>query len=109
MNEQNLTYIANLKREDVPWGRLTTAYDRASEFPEIFKQLWAAIGEKNLTQSLATDKSNSEQNMANPANNNEAKFNAKATCNVLYKIFSKLRAKYVLPSYIRAIKIANFV
>ncbi len=70
-----------------------TTYGRASEFPEIFKQLWAAIGEKNLTQSLATSKSNSEQNMANPANNNEVKFNAKATCNVLYKIFSKTKSQ----------------
>ncbi|WP_257638008.1 hypothetical protein [Campylobacter concisus] len=43
----------------MPWDRLTTAYGRASSFPEIFKQLWAAIGEKNLTQSLATDRSNS--------------------------------------------------
>ncbi|WP_187422138.1 hypothetical protein [Campylobacter concisus] len=58
---------------------------------------------------MAIGRPSSGQNMANPANNNEAKFNAKATCNVLYKIFSKLRAKYVLPSYIRAIKIANFV
>ncbi|WP_194168217.1 hypothetical protein [Campylobacter concisus] len=59
MNEQNLVYIANLKIEDVPWSRLTTAYNRASSFPEIFKQLWAAIDEKNLMQSVATDKSNS--------------------------------------------------
>jgi hypothetical protein len=34
--------------------------------------------QENLTQNLATSKSNSGQNMANPANNNEAKFNAKA-------------------------------
>ncbi|WP_258030112.1 hypothetical protein [Campylobacter concisus] len=33
---------------------------------------------ENLTQSLATSKLNSGQNMANPANNNEAKFNTKA-------------------------------
>ncbi len=39
MNEQNLAYITNLKIEDVPWSRLTTAYGRVSEFPEIFKQL----------------------------------------------------------------------
>ncbi|WP_107691829.1 hypothetical protein [Campylobacter concisus] len=93
MNKQNLAYIANLKIEDVPWSRLTTAYGRASGFPEIFKQLWEAIGEKNLTQSVTTDKSNSGQNMANPANNNEAKFNAKATFNVLYKIFSKTNSQ----------------
>lgn len=43
MNEQNLKYIANLKAQDVPWSRLTTAYGRASEFPEIFKKLALAI------------------------------------------------------------------
>ncbi len=58
MNEQNLKYIANLKAQDVPWSRLTTAYGRASEFPEIFKKLTRAIeacdaprgsgGEQNL-------------------------------------------------------------
>ncbi|WP_103619378.1 hypothetical protein [Campylobacter concisus] len=77
----------------MPWGRLTTAYGRVSEFPEIFKRLWAAIGEKNLTQSVATGKSNSRQNKANPANNNEVKFSVKATCNVLYKIFSKTKSQ----------------
>ncbi|MFC2747337.1 hypothetical protein [Campylobacter concisus] len=78
MNKQILAYIANLKIEDVPWSRLTTTYGRASRFPEIFKQLSAAIGKKDFTQSLTTSKSNSGQNMANRANNNEAKFNAKA-------------------------------
>lgn len=58
MSEQNLKYIANLKAQDVPWSRLTTAYGRASEFPEIFKKLVLAIeacdsarglgGEQNL-------------------------------------------------------------
>ena len=58
MNEQNLKYIANLKAQDVPWSRLTTAYGMASGFPEIFKKLALAIeacdaahgsgGEQNL-------------------------------------------------------------
>lgn len=58
MNEQNLKYIANLKVQDVPWSRLTTAYGRASEFAEIFEKLAQAIeacdavrglgGEQNL-------------------------------------------------------------
>ena len=43
MNEQNLKYIANLKVQDVPWSRLTTAYGRASEFAEIFEKLARAI------------------------------------------------------------------
>ena len=37
MNEQNLKYIANLKAQDVPWSRLTTAYGRASGFAEILR------------------------------------------------------------------------
>ena len=58
MNEQNLKYIANLKAQDVPWSRLTTAYGRASEVPKIFEKLVRAIeacdaprgsgGEQNL-------------------------------------------------------------
>ena len=58
MNEKNLKYIANLKVQDVPWSRLTTAYGRASEFAEIFEKLAQAIeacdavrglgGEQNL-------------------------------------------------------------
>ncbi|WP_298028470.1 hypothetical protein [uncultured Campylobacter sp.] len=58
MNEQNLKYIANLKVQDVPWSRLTTAYGRASGFPKIFEKLARAIeacdaarglgGEQNL-------------------------------------------------------------
>ena len=58
MNEQNLKYIANLKAQDVPWSRLTTAYGRVSEFPKIFEKLARAIeacdaarglgGEQNL-------------------------------------------------------------
>ena len=77
----------------MPWSRLIATYGRASGFSEIFKRLWAKIGEKNLTQSVTTGKSNSGQNMVNLTNNNEAKFNAKATCNVLYKIFSKTKSQ----------------
>lgn len=52
MNEQNLKYIANLKVQDVPWSRLTTAYGRASGFPEIFKKLARAIEACNAPRSL---------------------------------------------------------
>ena len=37
MNGPNLAYILNLKAQDVPWSRITTAYGRASRFPEIFR------------------------------------------------------------------------
>ncbi|WP_297896648.1 hypothetical protein [uncultured Campylobacter sp.] len=74
MNEQNLKYIANLKAQDVPWSRLTTAYGRASEFAEIFEKLERAIeacdtarglgGEQNLDRVLnSTTESSAGQNL----------------------------------------------
>lgn len=74
MNEQNLKYIANLKVQDVPWSRLTTAYGRASEFPKIFEKLVRAIeacdaarssgGEQNLDRVLnSTTESSAGQNL----------------------------------------------
>ena len=101
MNEQNLKYIANLKVQDVPWSRLTTAYGRASEFAEIFEKLARAIeacdvarsagGEQNLkTESGAGQNLKSEpgcgknstdaarcgaaQNSVNLAQKSESKF-----------------------------------
>lgn len=58
MNEQNLKYIANLKAQDVPWSRLTTAYGRASEFPKIFEKLARAIEACDAARS-----SGGEQNL----------------------------------------------
>ena len=55
MNEQNLKYIANLKAQDVPWSRLTTAYGRASGFPEIFKKLALAIEVCDAARSLGDE------------------------------------------------------
>ena len=43
MNELNLEYILNLEAQDVPWSRITTAYGRASRFPEIFELLGTAV------------------------------------------------------------------
>jgi len=78
MNEQNLKYIANLKVQDVPWSRLTTAYGRASEFAEIFEKLARAIeacdaarssgGEQNLDRVLnSTTESSAGQNSTDAA------------------------------------------
>ena len=53
MNEQNLKYIANLKVQDVPWSRLTTAYGRASEFAEIFEKLARAIEACDAARGLS--------------------------------------------------------
>lgn len=74
MNEQNLKYIANLKVQDVPWSRLTTAYGRASGFVGIFEKLARAIetcdaarglgGEQNLDRVLnSTTESSAGQNL----------------------------------------------
>ncbi len=35
----NQTYIHNVKMEEIIWHRLTTAYDRATAFPEYFRIL----------------------------------------------------------------------
>ena len=78
MNEKNLKYIANLKVQDVPWSRLTTAYGRASEFPKIFEKLARAIeacdaahglgGEQNLDRVLnSTTESSAGQNSTDAA------------------------------------------
>lgn len=55
MNEQNLKYIANLKAQDVPWSRLTTAYGRASEFAEIFEKLARAIEACDAARGLSDE------------------------------------------------------
>lgn len=91
MNEQNLKYIANLKVQDVPWSRLTTAYGRASEFPKIFEKLARAIeacdaarssgGEQNLKSGLGCGQNYTDaarcgaaQNFVNLAQKSESKF-----------------------------------
>ena len=91
MNEQNLKYIANLKVQDVPWNRLTTAYGRASEFAEIFEKLARAIeacdaarssgGEQNLKSEPGAGKNSTDaarygaaQNSIKLAQNSESKF-----------------------------------
>nr|WP_314373178.1 hypothetical protein [uncultured Campylobacter sp.] len=63
MNEKNLKYIANLKVQDVPWSRLTTAYGMASEFAEIFEKLARAIEACDAARGLSDEqnlKSNPE-------------------------------------------------
>ncbi|RKW53676.1 MAG: hypothetical protein D8H95_12100 [Lachnospiraceae bacterium] len=40
MTESNLKYIQNVKVEDIPWHRLTTAYKRATDFPKYFDVLF---------------------------------------------------------------------
>ena len=91
MNEKNLKYIANLKVQDVPWSRLTTAYSRASEFPKIFEKLARAIeacdaahglsDEQNLKSKPGAGQNSTDaarcsaaQNSVNLAQKSESKF-----------------------------------
>ena len=91
MNEQNLKYIANLKAQDVPWSRLTTAYGRASGFVGIFEKLARAIkacdaarglgAGQNLKSkpdcgqnSMDAARSGAAQNSVNLAQKSESKF-----------------------------------
>lgn len=55
MNEQNLKYITNLKVQDVPWSRLTTAYGRASGFVGIFEKLARAIETCDAARGLGDE------------------------------------------------------
>nr|WP_314891798.1 hypothetical protein [uncultured Campylobacter sp.] len=91
MNEQNLKYITNLKVQDVPWSRLTTAYGRASGFVGIFEKLARAIetcdaarglgDEQNLKSKPGAGKNSTDaarcgaaQNSVNLAQKSESKF-----------------------------------
>lgn len=91
MNEKNLKYIANLKVQDVPWSRLTTAYGRASGFVEIFEKLARAIeacdaahglsDEQNLKSKPGAGQNSTDaarcsaaQNSINLAQKSESKF-----------------------------------
>lgn len=37
---KNQTYIQNLEIDKVPWGKISTAYGRATKFPKYFDTLW---------------------------------------------------------------------
>lgn len=57
MNEQNLTYITNLKIKDVPWYRLSCSYGTAELFAQILNTLAKAVkkskfDEKELSELL---------------------------------------------------------
>ena len=57
MNEQNLTYIANLKIKDVPWAKLSCSYGTAELFAQILNTLAKAVkkskfDEKELSELL---------------------------------------------------------
>ena len=71
MNGPNLAYILNLKAQDVPWSRITTAYGRASRFPEIFELLGASVASGGVKEA-------------------EAKFDVKDVDDALTAIFNEI-------------------
>ena len=50
--EPNQAYIQNLKVEDVPWHRLTTAYGRATDFPKYLAALWEMDDSEAVKEAL---------------------------------------------------------
>lgn len=38
--DKNRLFMQNLMTDEVPWHRITTAYGRATKFPEYFKSLY---------------------------------------------------------------------
>lgn len=58
--DQNEEFINNLKIEDVPWGRLMTAYSSAEEFPGYFKTLEEMSNRKNMKKAFEELASNME-------------------------------------------------
>jgi len=51
MNE-NQKYICDVKVEEIPWNRLTTAYVRATEFPEYFTVIESMSNKKKVKTTL---------------------------------------------------------
>ncbi len=50
--DKNQIYMQNLKLEDVPWNRITTAYGRASNFPNNFQTIWNMESKKKVKAAL---------------------------------------------------------
>lgn len=51
--DKNEIYMQNLKLEDVPWNRITTAYGRASNFPDNFQTIWNMESKKKIQTALS--------------------------------------------------------
>lgn len=52
MIKDNQEYIRNLKISDIPWHRMTTAYGRATAFPDYFNILEKSKDEKAIQSAL---------------------------------------------------------
>lgn len=51
--DKNQIYMQNLKLEDVPWNRITTAYGRASNFPNNFQTIWKMESKNKVKTALS--------------------------------------------------------
>ena len=51
MTKENLQYIENIKVEDIPWHRLTTAYKRATDFDKYFDVLFNMKSKKDVKEA----------------------------------------------------------
>lgn len=60
MTDENLNFIQNLKINDVPWHRLTTALSRGTEFPLCFKTLSKQCNLSDTKKALTKLKSHVE-------------------------------------------------
>ncbi len=58
--DKTQTYMQNLKMEEVPWHRLSTAYGRATDFPEYFKTIWNMADLESVQTALSEIMSNIE-------------------------------------------------
>lgn len=49
---KNEIFVHELKVEEVPWHRLTTAYGRSTDFPKYFRTMWDMENVKAVTTAL---------------------------------------------------------
>lgn len=52
ITKQNQTYMQNIRCEEVPWHRITTAYGRAADFPEYFTTVWKMTDSEAVSSAL---------------------------------------------------------
>lgn len=60
MSTSNESFILNLKMDDVPWQRLTSAYGRCTDFPKYFATMDRMESLKNVKDAYNTIRSSIE-------------------------------------------------
>lgn len=50
--DKNLFYIENIKVDEIPWHRITTAYGRATEFPQYLRVMWDMADKVEVKKAL---------------------------------------------------------